>query len=128
MGDITHTKRSETPDAVIFQIYPASLNEYKVAFLATGNGAGFEVIEFIDPDPVLREKFFQYNLEGFFHICITDADPACLASQVVEAGGQVIGTMIKLAGSECVYVADPWGNIVEILSVSFERLATQLSA
>ncbi|KAJ6118987.1 hypothetical protein N7471_013607 [Penicillium samsonianum] len=128
MGDIMHIKRSETPDAAIFRIYPASLNEYKIAYMATGNGASLEVIEFIDPRPVPQAKFFQYNLEGFFHICVTDPDPACLAREVVESGGQMIGQMINTGGIECVYVTDPWCNVVEILNISFERLATQLSA
>ncbi|BCS28455.1 uncharacterized protein APUU_70025S [Aspergillus puulaauensis] len=127
MGTISLVKRSEWPDNPFFNIYPDNLNEYKIAYLATGNAASLEVMQFIDPAPIPPPEFFQYNRQGFFHICVTDPDPGSLANTAAEAGGRIIGEVIEIAGSDCAYVADPWGNIVEILSMSFERLVTSVS-
>ena len=127
MGIISHVKRSEWPDNPFLNIYPDNLNEYKIAYLATGNATSLEVMQFVDAEPIPPPEFFQYNRQGFFHICVTDPDPGSLAKAAVEAGGRVIGEGFEIAGSECAYVADPWGNIVEILSISFERLVTSVS-
>lgn len=127
IGRITHIKRSGTPEAGIFQIYPANLNEVKIAYMATGNGVGFEVFQFIDPAPITSQNSFEYNRGGFFHICVTDPDPAGLAEAVTQAGGRNIGVMTKIAGNECLYLADPCGNVVEVLNTSFDRLASQVA-
>ena len=123
---IHHIKRSEAPESAVFAIYPASLNEVKLAYMSTGNGVGFEVFEFIDPKAYTPEQTFEYHRGGFFHVCVTDADPDDLADRVVDAGGKRIGQTVDPTGKgvKCLYVADPWGNVVEILDISFERLAT----
>jgi catechol 2,3-dioxygenase-like lactoylglutathione lyase family enzyme len=128
VGPIVHVKQSEMPDAGIFAIYPESLKEVKVAFLVTGNGVGYEVFEFIQPKglPQTQEESFSqgYHRSGFFHICVTDPDPEKLADEVEKNGGRRIGPTTDpiRAGMKCLYTADPWGNVVEILSVSFEHL------
>ncbi|CAH0040763.1 unnamed protein product [Clonostachys rhizophaga] len=123
-GMIKHIKRSETPDASIFDIYGDSLNECKIAWMATGNGVGFEVFEFVDPkfEPA---KTFEYNRGGFFHLCVTDSNPDALVDKVVKHGGKRIGKTIRntLSRSICLYCKDPWGNILEILDMSFDQMA-----
>jgi catechol 2,3-dioxygenase-like lactoylglutathione lyase family enzyme len=128
IGNKIHIKRAEDPSAGIFQIYPPDLNEVKIAYLATGNGIGFEVFQFVDPAPVTPEKPFEYTRGGFFHICVTDSDPARLAQTMTEAGGRQIGQMVIRVDDECLYVADPWGHVVEILNTSFDRLATAIAS
>lgn len=127
IGDtIHHIKRSETPESAVFLIYPESLNEVKIGYLATGNGVGFEIFEFLDPKAYLPADSFEYHRGGFFHACVTDHDPDALAEKVVQAGGKRIGKTVDPTGkgTKCLYVADPWGNAIEILDISFERLAT----
>ncbi|KAL3482648.1 Glyoxalase/Bleomycin resistance protein/Dihydroxybiphenyl dioxygenase [Aspergillus germanicus] len=124
---IFHIKRSESPDAAIFAIYGASLNEVRLAYMATGNGVGFELFQFIDPPFRPRGHDFEYYYGGFFHICVTDDDPTALAERIVQAGGKrVHGDAVRVAGGAavCQYVEDPWGNVVEILDMSFDRMAT----
>lgn len=122
---IHEIRRSETPDAAIFGIYPQSLHDVKIAYMSTGNGVGFEIFEFMNPSHTQPERSFEYNRGGFFHVCVTDHDPESLVERVVEAGGSRVGKLVRLVdGIKCVYVADPWGNILEILDTSFERLAT----
>ncbi|KAL2828067.1 Glyoxalase/Bleomycin resistance protein/Dihydroxybiphenyl dioxygenase [Aspergillus pseudoustus] len=133
---IFHIKRSESPAAPIFAIYGESLHEVKLAYMATGNGVGFEVFQFVDPPPFEEKperatsgafKFqSEYRGTGFFHICVTDADPRALAERVVAGGGQRQGEMVRVAAgtASCQYVRDPWGNVVELLDASFDRTAT----
>lgn len=124
-GKILHIKRSETPDAPIFAIYGDSLQEVKLAYMATGNGVGFEVFQFINPGFKKTDIDFEYNRGGFFHLCITDAEPGALAERIVSSGGSRVGKpAIVGGGAACVYVKDPWGNVLEVLNTSFERMAT----
>ncbi|KAE8423566.1 Glyoxalase/Bleomycin resistance protein/Dihydroxybiphenyl dioxygenase [Aspergillus pseudocaelatus] len=129
VGSIQHIMRDQDPDAAIFGIYPGHLNEVKLAWLVTGNGVGFELFEFLDPrtQPQSVQETFErrFHCPGFFHICVTDKDPESLAARVKKAGGRQVGVTVDplKSGVECLYVSDPWGNIVEILNVSFEHLA-----
>lgn len=128
-GKITHIKRSDDPSAPIFAIYGSSLHEVKLAYMATGNGVGFELFEFINPAFKKNGVDFAYNNSGFFHICVTDWQPDHLAERVVTMGGARVGTSVKLKGGvTCIYVKDPWGNVVEILDTSFERMSTIATA
>jgi hypothetical protein len=125
-GKILHTKRSEDPSSPIFSIYGPSLNEVKLAYMATGSGTGFEIFEFVNPGFKKNDVDFEYNRAGFFHICVTDCDPDGLVEKVVSAGGSLIGKSVGLGdGITCVYTKDPWGNVIEILNTSFERMATK---
>ncbi|KAM5354067.1 hypothetical protein ACJ41O_000717 [Fusarium nematophilum] len=130
IGDhIFHIKRSENPSAAIFAIYGESLNEVKLAYLATGNGVGFEVFQFLDPGFRANTVDFEYNRGGFFHVCVTDPDPDALADKVVRSGGSRQGDTVRVGGGvTCVYVKDPWGNVVEIMDSSFDRMATMAVA
>lgn len=66
---------------------------------------------------------WDYTRGGVFHICVTDPDPDALCKKVVEAGGRQIGEVVKPLGEErALYLGDPWGNTVEVLSCSFEQL------
>lgn len=124
LGKIVHIKRSENPNDPIFRIYPESLQEVKLAKMATGNGVGFEIFEFINP-AMKAAEVFEYERRGFFHICVTDPNPDLLASKFEAAGGKRIGSKVDPSGRgliQCQYLADPWGNVVEVLDVGFETM------
>ncbi len=117
-------------DAPIFKIYGTGLRKVKLAFLSTGNSVGFEIFEFIDP-PVkgadeLNAKWSleeQYQRGGFFHIAVTAPDPDAVADRACKDGATQIGeTVTMYDGDKALYLRDPWGNIVEVLSCSFEQL------
>ena len=60
---------------------------------------------------------------GFFHICLTAADPHGLAEKVIRAGGAQVGETVKLGNEEtALYVQDPWSNVIEVASTDFESL------
>ncbi|KAM0192751.1 hypothetical protein ACHAPI_008111 [Fusarium lateritium] len=118
--------RSENPSAAIFAIYGDDLHEVKLAYMATGNGVGFEVFQFLDPGFKKNSVGFEYNRGGFFHVCVTNTDLDALANKVAENGGSRQGVTVKVAGGNvtCAYVKDPWRNFIEILDSSFDRMIT----
>lgn len=118
---IFHIKRRETPSAAIFAIYGKSLREVKLAYMATGNGVGFEVFQFIDPPFQPNAVDFTCDRRCFLHICVTDADPERLAERIVQAGGKRQGEAVRVAGGKavCQYVRDPWGNVRRDLGHEF---------
>lgn len=42
--------------------------------------------------------------------------------KVVAHGGKQIGETVSMMGEKALYISDPWGNVVECLSCSFETL------
>jgi catechol-2,3-dioxygenase len=116
------TDRAEMPDGPIFKIYDSKLHKVKVAWLGTGNSVGFEIFEFIDP-PHEPEPEFKYNRSGFFHIAVTAPDVDACVKRVIDNGGKQVGETVAMGGEEkAAYASDPWGNVVEVLSCSFEAL------
>ena len=115
------TDRSADASAPIFKIYDNALQKVKVAWLGTGNSVGFEVFEFIDP-PHQPKAEFEYAKSGFFHIAVTAPSPEETCKRAVEHGGKQIGERVAFGQDSALYVSDPWGNVVEVLSCSFEHL------
>ena len=105
------------------------MRELKFAILTSGNGVGLELFQFIDPEPVLRDQAFEFRRVGFFHICVTDPNPEELVAKVVHDGGKQLGgwmdySQYGLAGHKGAYMQDPWGNVVEVMSISIERVCS----
>lgn len=116
------TDRSADPAQPIFRIYPSSLQKVKIAWLGCGNSVGFEVFEFIDP-PHEPKPDFEYSKAGFFHIAVTSPDPEETLKRAVAEGGKQVGEAVAMGPTEkALYLMDPWGNVVEVLSCSFESL------
>jgi catechol-2,3-dioxygenase len=120
--------RATDPNLPIFRLYDSKLHKVKVAFLTTGGGVGFELFQFIDP-PMSQPASFDYTKGGVFHIAVTDPDPEALCERVVKAGGSKIGPTITPASCEgeperqyALYCQDPWGNVIEACSCSFEKM------
>ncbi|KAF6829826.1 hypothetical protein CMUS01_08001 [Colletotrichum musicola] len=82
---IFHIKRSENSSAAIFAIYGEGLHEVKLAYMATGNGVGFEVFQFLDPGFKANSVDFEYNRGGFFHVCVTGPHPDAWLRRLSEA-------------------------------------------
>lgn len=117
-------------DAPIFKIYGTKLRKVKMAWLSTGNGVGFEIFEFIDPPTKSADEINanwsleeQYQRGGYFHIGVTAPDPEAVAERACQDGAARVGETITMYdGEKALYIRDPWGNVVEVLSCSFEQL------
>ena len=129
-NDRTTDRCCDSPDSPIFRIYGDKLNKVKVAWLSTGNGVGFEIFEFIDPPTKSAAEINkdwslenQYQRGGYFHLGVTAPDPDAVAREAVKDGAVQIGETITMYdGEKALYLKDPWGNVVEVLSCSFEQL------
>lgn len=135
MGEIRHFNRVDHPDAFvhIFPSYPKTLKEVKLALMATGNGVGVEIFQFVDPKPVAPEDDFEFTRCGYFHLCVTDPNPEALALRFEAEGGRRLGTKMDYArsmlhGHYGLYLQDPWGNVIEVMSLSLERVASSGAA
>lgn len=129
-NDRTTDRSTDGGDSPIYRVYGSKLNKVKVAWLTTGNGVGFELFEFIDPPTKSAQEINsnwsleeQYQRGGYYHVGVTAPDPAAVAKKCCEDGATQIGeTSSHYDGETILYLRDPWGNIVEILSCSFEQL------
>lgn len=107
-----------------FEMYK-SANAFKIAFLASGNGVGFELFQFDissqTPSEGRRPFVSEYQRSGYFHMGITAGDPERTAATACQDGACVIGGPIEVhPGEKAMFIQDPWGNILELCSNSFE--------
>jgi catechol 2,3-dioxygenase-like lactoylglutathione lyase family enzyme len=129
IGEIREFKRKDANEGGIFSIYGPELKHMKVGFLTSANGIGVELFQFIDPPQSQQKTPFAYAQGGLFHFCVTDKQPEELVKKIVANGGSKMGETCQLLDNEeeAIYAKDPWGNVIEVLSFSFDRLASRLS-
>ena len=70
---------------------------------------------------------FEYWKTGIFHFCVQDPDVEGLAERIVEAGGKkrMEAPRYYYPGEKpyrMIYMEDPFGNILEIYSHSYELI------
>nr|WPM83323.1 ProsD [Phaeosphaeria sp.] len=121
---VLHVKRAHFPGAPIFKVFGDELQEFKLAWLATGHSVGLELFEFIDPCHKTPEgPAFDYSRGGVFHIAITVPDPEKMCVDVVRAGGKRMSDVVPMPmGNSMAYCQDPWGNAIELLTTSFSDM------
>ncbi|KIW23062.1 uncharacterized protein PV07_11294 [Cladophialophora immunda] len=114
-----YINRDDEPDHPVFDIYPAHLREVKIMVLNMGNNIAFEIFEFIDPK-MEHPATFDITRGGMFHFAITHPYPDELCERIIAAGGKKIGkTVCRSPPDSALYVQDPWGNVIEVLSAGF---------
>jgi lactoylglutathione lyase family protein len=96
---------------------------FRIAHLSTGEGIGIELFEFKNAER--RENNFEYWKTGIFHFCVKDPDVEGLIKRIEEHGGRMRMEKVRYyyPGEKpyrMVYCEDPFGNIVEIYSHSYE--------
>lgn len=135
ISPIRHLTRETNPDHFnyTFCSYPQEMRELKFAILTSGNGIGIELFQFVDPTPKQRDESFEYSRVGYFHICVTDPDPEKLLQKVIARGGKQLGGWMDYSryghrGHKGVYMQDPWGNLIECMSLSIERVCSAANA
>lgn len=95
----------------------------RIAQVTSGNGVGFEFQEYAsatdraDPHPTDT---------GYFHVCVVDPDVAGLAEKIDESGGEHHTDVWDLQEddetNQLTYCKDPFGNLLEINSHSYETM------
>jgi hypothetical protein len=95
-----------------------------VSHLATANGVGIELFQFVVPASEPAKDNFQYWYTGVFHFCLVDPDIEG-AKRIADMGGKQrseIWTLFEGEPFKAVYCEDPWGNLIEIYSHSTELM------
>ncbi len=103
-------------------VFGAGWGSFRIAHLSTGDRIGVEIFEFQNAER--PENNFEYWKNGVFHFCVQDPDVEGLAERIVAAGGKQRMPVREYFPGEkpyrMVYMEDPFGNILEIYSHSYE--------
>jgi lactoylglutathione lyase family protein len=103
-------------------VFGEGWGSFRIAHLATADGIGIELFQFTNSER--RENNFEYWKTGIFHLCVQDPDVEELVKRIVEHGGKQRMPVRYYYPEEkpyrMVYCEDPFGNIVEIYSHSYE--------
>jgi len=118
---------SDTPGIGLIckNIFGPRFKEAKIVWLSSGNNIGLEILQFIDPKAELRSDNFEYWKSGFFHVCITNPNIGDLCNKISEKGGKLradIQIINEAKQHKIAYCEDPFGNIIEIFTYSYEQV------
>ena len=104
-------------------VFSEGWGSYKIAHMSTSDKVGIELFEFEqqkNPD-----NNFKYWETGVFHFAVQDPNVEELAQKIVDAGGKrrMDKPRFYYPGEKpyrMIYMEDPFGNIIEIYSHSYE--------
>jgi lactoylglutathione lyase family protein len=103
-------------------VFGEGFGGFRIAHMSTGDRVGVELFQFRDGYPPADP--LEYRRFGVFHYCVQDPDLEGLAQRIVDAGGrQRMPVRHYYPGEKpyrMVYCEDPFGNIIEIYSHSYE--------
>lgn len=114
--------------ALVRSVFGESLGSFWICHMMTSNGVGVELFQFLEPAADRRRENFDFWRTGYFHIAITEPLIAQLADRIASSGGKMrTGVMQLAAGSDkkICFCEDPFGNIIEIYSHSYEQFWSQ---
>ena len=113
-----------TPEGqMCIDVFGEGFKQFKVAHVSSSNGIGMEIFEF----PLSTKENYQYQpfKTSVFHICVQDPDIEGLAKKIVENGGKQrmpIRYFDPNKPFRMVYMEDPFGNILEIVTHSYDAI------
>jgi catechol 2,3-dioxygenase-like lactoylglutathione lyase family enzyme len=108
-------------------IFGPRLGKFKICHMKSSNGVGIELFEFIEPAAVSRqeeENNFEYWKTGYFHIALTEPNIEEIADKIALSGGKRRTDIMELipgSGKKICFCEDPFGNVIEIYSHSYEQ-------
>jgi catechol 2,3-dioxygenase-like lactoylglutathione lyase family enzyme len=107
-------------------IFGPKLGKVKFCHMSSANGVGIELFQFVEPASELRseENNFEYWKTGYFHICLTEPNIEGLADKIVSTGGKRRTDVLEVtpgSGKKFCFCEDPFGNVIEIYSHSYEQ-------
>lgn len=120
------TEIKEEQDTAIgemcIDVFGKGWKSFKIAHLSTSDKIGIELFEFKHNEQPQAE--FNPYKTGVFHFCVQDPDVEGLAKKIIENGGKQRMPIREYYPGEkpyrMVYMEDPFGNILEIYSHSYE--------
>lgn len=106
-------------------VFGPGWGSFRIAHLSTGDRIGVELFQF--EDQINPENNFEYWKTGIFHFCVQDPNVEDLAERIVAAGGKkrMEKPRYYYPGEKpyrMIYMEDPFGNILELYSHSYELI------
>ncbi|WP_449403327.1 lactoylglutathione lyase family protein [Exiguobacterium artemiae] len=103
-------------------VFGAGWGKFRIAHMATGDRVGIELFEF--PNNEQPDNNFEFWKTGIFHYAIQDPDIEGMVEKIVAHGGKQRMPIREYYPGEkpyrMVYCEDPFGNLVELYSHSYE--------
>ncbi|MCH2067461.1 lactoylglutathione lyase family protein [Shimia sp.] len=104
-------------------VFGAGWGRFRIAHLSTGDGVGIELFEFPKTDD--SKPPFDYWKPGIFHFCLQDSDLEERVKRIEALGGKQRMQQVRYYYPDqkpyrMVYCEDPFGNLVELYSHSYE--------
>lgn len=104
-------------------VFGPGWRSFRIAHMSTNDGIGIEIFEFPNTEP--EPNKFEYWRPGLFHFCVQDPDLEGRVKIIEEHGGRQRMQQVRYyyPGAKpyrMVYCEDPFGNIVELYSHSYE--------
>ena len=123
MGPETIKEENDTAiGKMCIDVFGTGWETFRIAHLSTSDKVGVELFEF--PEKPSSPAAFEPFKTGLFHFCVQDPDIEGLAKKIVDSGGkQRMPIREYYPGDKpfkMVYMEDPFGNIIEIYTHSYE--------
>jgi lactoylglutathione lyase family protein len=104
-------------------VFGPGWGSFRIAHLSTGDRVGIELFEFHNTVP--EERPFEYWRQGLFHFCLQDENLEERVETIIALGGKQRMQQVRYyyPGEKpyrMVYCEDPFGNILELYSHSYE--------
>ena len=110
-------------------IFGPKFKKLKIVWMSSANNIGVEIFQFIQPKQLVKKKKIEYWSGGVIHVSVTERNVEDLLSQVTKNGGKQISKIWELDPKKhhkLVFCTDPFGNMIEIYSHSFEQFHANL--
>ena len=103
-------------------VFGSGYESFRIAHMSTSDKIGVEFFEF--KDCYQPENNLDFRRSGVFHFCVQDPDLEGALKRVIDLGGkQRMPVREYYPGDKpyrMVYVEDPFGNVFELYSHSYE--------
>lgn len=104
-------------------VFGVGYKKFRIAHMSTSDKIGIELFEFPQTKNLPAPEFNPFRT-GLFHFCVQDPDVEGLVAKIVKAGGKQRMPVRYYYPNEkpyrMVYCEDPFGNVFEIYSHSYE--------
>lgn len=120
----TEVQEDHSPIGVMCtDVFGAKWDKFRIAHLSTGDRIGVELFQF--KNQTQPKDNFEYWKTGVFHFAVQDPNVEELVEKIEAAGGKrrMKEPRYYYPGEKpyrMIYMEDPFGNIVEIYSHSYE--------
>lgn len=123
MGPVTINHDESAIGQMCDDVFGKGWGSFRIAHLATVDGTGIELFEF--PTTAPESQPFEYWRPRLFHFCLQDPDLEGRVKLIEQHGGRQRMEQVRhyYPGQKpyrMVYVEDPFGNIFELYSHSYE--------